>query len=301
MRLLCCTVVAISLHIPAIFAEQPAQPPNAAKPVPAAGSTQGEGSFTYKKVPVNAQSTTQTRNLRIDWTHPADWKASDSRGAVVFFHGGGWVGGKPGQFAPHCDALADLGLVCFRVEYRLLRGKSNDPPTVCVEDASDAMRFIRGSAQEFGIDPDRIACGGGSAGGHLAAYLGMMDDERVNGVSRKANALLLYNPVYDNGPGQWGAGRVGDQTERYSPAHNISADDPPAIVFLGENDALIPLKTARRFQRRSQEAGLVSELVTYPGQSHGFFNPQVENGKYFRDTLEKSIAFLKQQGWMDHK
>lgn len=260
-----------------------------------------EDSFTYKQVLKDAKESTPTRDLRIDWTRPKDWRASDARGAVVFFHGGGWVGGTPQQFAPHCEALAELGLVCFRVEYRLLPRKGNDPPATCVADVSDAMRTIRGSAAKFGIDPDRIACGGGSAGGHLAAFLGMMDDEQVDGVSRKANALLLYNPVYDNGPGQWGAQRVGEQTDRYSPAHNISKDDPPAIVFLGENDALIPVATAEHFQQLSQNAGLVSELVKYPGQSHGFFNTKVAKGKYYRDTLEKSIAFLDQLGWMDPK
>ena len=277
-----------------------AQPPTVASTSVAAAAPV-EATLTYKEVPADEGTQSETRKLKIDWTRPQDWQASDSRGAVVFFHGGGWVGGKPGQFAEHSKALADLGLVCFRVEYRLLDRKQNDPPQICVEDVSDAMRLIRGSAAKFGIDPDRIACGGGSAGGHLAAYLGMMDDEPVDGVSRKANALLLYNPVYDNGPGQWGAARVGEHTDRYSPAHNITSDDPPVIVFLGEADALIPVATAERFQRLSREAGLVSELHTYPGQEHGFFNVQVQKGKYFRDTLAKSIAFLEQLGWMDEK
>src|SRR5690606_16286690 len=73
-----------------------------------------EASFTYKAVPVSDKDSTATRDLRIDWTRPRDWQATDSRGAVVFFHGGGWVGGTPEQFAPHCKALADRGLVCFR-------------------------------------------------------------------------------------------------------------------------------------------------------------------------------------------
>lgn len=305
MRLLLLAVLAICVSSAVAHAAPPVESkPVDSTPVESTAAEQSgpiAESFTYKEVPVDAQDTTQTRELRIDWSRPRDWQASDSRGAVVFFHGGGWVGGTPTQFAPHCEALADLGLVCFSVEYRLLPRKGNDPPATCVADVSDAMRTIRGSAAKFGIDPERIACGGGSAGGHLAAYLGMMDDEQVDGVSRKADALLLYNPVYDNGPGQWGAQRVGEQTDQYSPAHNISADDPPAIVFLGENDALIPVATAERFQRLSQEAGLVSELVKYPGQHHGFFNEKVAKGKYYRDTLEKSIAFLNQLGWMDAK
>ncbi|TWT56156.1 alpha/beta hydrolase [Allorhodopirellula solitaria] len=289
------SMLAITLSTSTTLAAPPATSTSDTETVPI------EASVTYKQVPLDAPSASDKRSLRIDWTRPADWQASDARGAVVFFHGGGWVGGKPGQFAEHSTALADLGLVCFRVEYRLLDRKNGEPPTDCVEDASDAMRFIRGSAKRFGIDPHRIACGGGSAGGHLAAYLGMMDDEEVDGVSRKADALLLFNPVYDNGPGQWGAKRVGEQTDQYSPAHNITSDDPPAIVFLGESDALIPMATAERFQQRSQQADLVSELHTYPDQPHGFFNVHVADGKYFDDTLGKSIAFLKRLGWMDAK
>lgn len=254
-----------------------------------------EDSFVYK----TAEHAGKPRELRIDWTRPVDWKATDSRGAVIFFHGGGWTGGKPGQFANHSVELAKLGVVCFRAEYRLLDKKKKLPPDTCTADVSDAIRFVRGAADRFGIDPSRLAAGGGSAGGHLASFLGMMDDQRVDGVSRKPNGLLLYNPVYDNGPDQWGHGRVGERYAEYSPAHNISKDDPPAIVFLGEADKLIPVSTAQRFQRLSQDAGLDSRLHTYPNQPHGFFNAGSSGGKYYRDTLDKSIAFLKELGWMN--
>lgn len=254
-----------------------------------------EDSFVYK----TADHQGQSRELRIDWTRPADWKASDHRAAVMFFHGGGWVSGKPGQFASHSVELADLGVVCFRVEYRLLNGKDKLPPDTCLADVSDAIRYVRGAADRFGIDPNRLACGGGSAGGHLAAFLGLMDDEVVDGISRKPNALLLFNPVFDNGPDQWGHARVGDAYQQYSPAHNITPDDPASIVFLGEKDSLVPVSTAERFQRLSQEAGLRSDLHTYPDQPHGFFNVKVADGKYYRDTLGKSIAFLEDLGWFE--
>lgn len=254
-----------------------------------------EHSFVYKTVPYQGEP----RALRIDWTRPADWSDGDARGAVIFFHGGGWVGGKPGQFAKHSEELAKLGVVCFRTEYRLLKRSDATPPDVCIEDASDAIRYVRQHASRFGIDPDRIAAGGGSAGGHLAAFLGMMDDEPVDGVSRKPDALLLFNPVYDNGPGGWGTARVGARFAEYSPMHNITADDPPAIVFLGEKDALVPVVTAQKYRQRSRDAGLVSELRTYPNQPHGFFNVSVAGGKFYRETLDETIAFLKSRQWFD--
>ncbi|MCC9640834.1 alpha/beta hydrolase [Rhodopirellula sp. JC740] len=255
--------------------------------------------FVYKTI-VDEKSGKQTE-LFIDWTRPADWKPSDSRPAAVFFHGGGWVGGKPGQFEKHSEELAARGMVCFRVKYRLLDKKNKLPPDTCVEDASDAFRTVRGRAKEFGIDPNRIAAGGGSAGGHLAAFLGMMDDETIDGVSRKPNALLLLNPVYNNGPGGWGTARVGDQFQKYSPAHNITADDPPSIVFLGTKDRLIPVSTGEEFRDECVQAGVTSELHLYEGQPHGFFNAKKEagGGKIYRDTMKKTFAFLESLGWIE--
>ncbi len=247
-----------------------------------------EDSINYKTV--------DGRQLRIDWTRPVDWKATDKRGAVAFIHGGGWTGGKPGQFAPHSVALARRGVVAFRIEYRLLKGIPG-PPTICTQDVSDAFRFIRANAAKFGIDPNRIAAGGGSAGGHLASFLGMMDDEVVEGVSRKPNALCLFNPVYDNGPGQWGASRVGDHYAKYSPAHNITADDPPAIVFLGTDDKLVAVSVAERFRRQMIHVGLRSELYLYQDQPHGFFNATKADGKYYRLTMDHTSEFLDSLGW----
>ena len=237
------------------------------------------------------------RSLRIDITKPTGWQPSDQRPAIVFFHGGGWVGGKPGQFAEHSQEFASLGIVCFRVEYRLLNRKNNDPPEICVADATDAVQYVRSHAKELGVDPERIAAAGGSAGGHLAAYLGMMDDV-TEPTSRKPQALLLFNPVYDNGPNGWGTARVGKRYQEFSPLHNITADDPPAIVFLGTADNLIPVATAEKFQAAMREAGLQSELRLYEGQPHGFFNAGRDNGKWYRQTMDESIAFLRSLDWI---
>ena len=248
-----------------------------------------EDSFIYKTV--------EGRDLRIDWTRPAEWKQADNRAAVAFIHGGGWVGGAPGQFAPHSTELAEDGLVCFRIEYRLIPKGIPGPPFNAVSDVSDAFRYIRGHADALGIDPNRIAAGGGSAGGHLSAYLGMMDDEVKEGVSRKPNALLLFNPVYNNGPGQWGHKRVGDAYRDYSPAHNIDANDPPACVVLGTDDALIPVEIAEQFRDEMKKAGLDSRLFLYDGQPHGFFNLRASNGKFYRITTDRMKTFLMDHGF----
>lgn len=242
--------------------------------------------------------TVEDRKLSLSVVRPADWNASDQRPAIVLFHGGGWVGGKPTQFNDQALYLATRGMVCLQVEYRLVEDVPG-PPVHCVRDARSAMRWVRSHAGRLGIDPQRIAAGGGSAGGHLAAFVGMVegqdDPQDDKQISPKANALVLFNPVFDNGDeGGWGQNRVGDRVKEFSPAHNISADDPPAIVFLGRDDKLIPVATVERFQANMKAAGVRCETRYYDGQQHGFFNRE----PYKSQTLKEADQFLKSLGWL---
>lgn len=228
----------------------------------------------------------------------------DQRPAAVFFFGGGWVGGTPKQFEQHARYLAARGMVTFVADYRV-KSRQKTGPDACVADGKSAVRWIRANAGRLGIDPNRIAAGGGSAGGHVAAAAGICDGLEDSAdpqpeVSSKPNALLLFNPVYDNGPDGWGHDRAKPWFPAISPAHNISADDPPAIVFLGEDDSLIPVTTAKRFQNAMTEAGVRSDLHTYPGQTHGFFN-ESKSQRCFLDTVLKTDAFLNSLGWLKGK
>ncbi|MEM8713895.1 MAG: alpha/beta hydrolase fold domain-containing protein, partial [Planctomycetota bacterium] len=85
-------------------------------------------------------------------------------------------------------------------------------PTTCVEDGKSAVRWIREHAAEIGVDPGRLAAGGGSAGGHVAAAIatvnGFNADQDDLSVSCVPEALVLFNPVFDNGPGGYGHDRV---------------------------------------------------------------------------------------------
>jgi len=248
------------------------------------------------------------RELKIYVTKPDQWKQTDSRPAVLFFHGGGWTGGKPGQFDEHCKHLSSRGMVCFQVEYRLLKkgkdGKTDQTPTNCINDAKSAMRWVRSRASKFGIDPNRIATGGGSAGGHLAAFLGTTDGtddpKDDTGISARANAMLLFNPVYDNGPEGWGTARVGNRYREFSPAHNISKEDAPSIVFLGTNDKLVPVATAEKFQDNMKKVNVRSELRLYEDAGHGFFNAGKHDGKWYRKTVAEMDEFLVSLGWLEN-
>ncbi len=238
------------------------------------------------------------RELRLFIVNPEGGKPSDQRPALVLFHGGGWTGGSPVQFNDQAAYLARRGMVCIQVEYRLVKDLPG-PPLNCVQDAKSAMRWVRSHAGELGIDPKRIAAGGGSAGGHLAAFVGMvegLDDPQDDlTVSPKADALVLFNPVFDNGPdGGWGQQRVGERYKEFSPAHNISVDDPPAIVFLGRNDTLNGVPVVERFQRNMAAVNVRCETRYYEGQNHGFFNKD----PWKTITLVEADKFLASLGWL---
>lgn len=252
---------------------------------------EAEETLLYKKV--------GDRELKLLVEKPADWKASDQRPAIVFFFGGGWVGGSPGQFQTQSEYLATRGMVGFRVEYRVIPKGDKGPPSVCCADAKSAIRYVRAHAAELGVDPKRIAAAGGSAGGHLAAFTGMvagLDDPQDDPkVSAKPNALVLFNPVFDNGPeGGWGNARVAERVQEFSPAHNISADDPPAIIFLGREDKLIPVATVERFQSLMKAVGVRCEAFFYEKQGHGFFNKD----PFKTMTLIEADKFLASLGWI---
>ena len=219
--------------------------------------------------------TTPQGPLKLHVFRPTDWRAGDRRPALVFFFGGGWIGGTPTQFYPQARYLADRGMVACCAEYRV-RSRHGTRPAECVRDGNSAVRYLRRHAAELGIDPDRIAAGGGSAGGQVAAATALCDgfDEPAEdaAVSSDPNALVLYNPVVHNGPGGWGHDRVKDHWRQISPLHNVDADAPPTILFLGTADRLIPATVAQEYGRRMEDAGRRCELKFYTGRGHGFFN-----------------------------
>ena len=94
---------------------------------------------------------------------------------MVFYFGGGWVRGNPAQFERQSEHLASRGMVGIRVEYRVMPKGDSGPPVICCQDAKSAMRWVRAHAAELGIDPERIAAAGGSAGGHLAAFVSLVE------------------------------------------------------------------------------------------------------------------------------
>lgn len=227
--------------------------------------------------------------------------------AIVFFFGGGWTGGSPQQFEFQCRHLASRGMVAITADYRV-KSRQGAKPVQCLADARSAIRWVRANAARLGIDPNRIAAAGGSAGGHLAGctpFIGEFDEAGEDGkISAEPNALVLFNPALvlaplpGLNPDGFGtkvpAERLGTQPERISPAHHIKPGAPPAIVFHGQADTTVPFVTSQKFADLMKAAGNRCELIGYPGQPHGFFNREPWRSK----TLEEADRFLVSLGWL---
>lgn len=239
---------------------------------------------------------TPQAELRLHFFNPEGLQKNQKRPAIVFFFGGGWTGGSASHFYPQAEHLSKRGMVAICADYRTKKAHSTDP-RACVMDAKSAMRWIRSHAQKLGIDPNRLAAGGGSAGGHLAAATATLskfnepDDD--TSVSCIPNALILFNPVYDNSETGYGYNRVSEYWKDFSPMHNLKPGTPPTTVFLGTKDKLIPAETAKAFQKTMQENGDRSDLHLYKDMPHGFFNKEKYN-----ETVAEMDKFLISIGWL---
>jgi len=251
----------------------------------------GQETILYKKI--------DTTSLYLETRTPEKLEEGRQYPALVFFFGGGWKGGNRYHFEHHAEYFAKRGMVCFLVDYRIenVHGTS---PFVSLTDAKSAIRFIRENAELFNIDPERLISCGGSAGGHLAAATALVDGFNDPGdnpaIGYKPNSLVLFNPVFDNGPGGYGYERVGEAYKDFSPLHNIREGAPPTIVFLGTEDRLIPVETAVYYKTIMERVGSRCELKLYEGQGHGFFN--YRNFDNYKQTLLEMDAFLQELGYL---
>lgn len=243
--------------------------------------------FVYKKV--------DTLSLKMDVYFPPEYRTGINYPAIVFFFGGGWNSGSTAQFEQQAKYFSGKGMICFTPEYRV-KQRHQTTPFESLEDAKSAMRYVRTHARELGIDTTRIIASGGSAGGHLAAAVALIDGYNGNSddltVSCKPAALALFNPVIDNGPGGYGYERIGEDYKDFSPLHNIHRGAPATIIILGDNDKHIPVETVQYFKTVMEKVGSRCEIKLYKGQEHGFFNYGKGDNTYFLKTLHDMEIFI---------
>ena len=282
------------------FATVPAKPSYPPKIPDAREFTYKEASQTELKLWV-FQSEKQTKGVK--------------KPAIVFFFGGGWKGGTPAQFEKQCQYLASRGMVAITADYRV-SSRHQTKATACVEDGKSAVRWIRQNAPKLGIDRNKVAAGGGSAGGHVAAAIatidGFVSQGEDLGISSVPNALVLFNPAValDNIgkefilPEEKKAtlpDRVGTNPKKLSPYHHIDKNLPPTIIFHGTQDSAVPFVTVRLFQEKADGLGLSCKLVSFPGKPHGFFNWGRFENKPFIQSMLKTDLFLTKLGWLKGK
>ncbi|MBK6281759.1 MAG: alpha/beta hydrolase [Draconibacterium sp.] len=218
--------------------------------------------------------------------------------AIVFFFGGGWVGGDPSHFELQAEYLATRGIIAFCPDYRT-QSRHSTTPFESVMDAKSAIRYLKTHSDELGIDQDKIIASGGSAGGHLAACTAVIknineatDDLSVSPVPM---ALVLFNPVLDTGKKGYGREKLDGREFELSPVHHITASVPTTLIMHGMADKTVPYENAVRFNYLMKQQGNKSVLVGYKKQDHGFFNYS-KSPKYFKKTLSKTETFLEEQG-----
>lgn len=233
--------------------------------------------------------------------------------AIVFFFGGGWNAGSPRQFVEHCTYLAKRGMVAIVADYRVAT-RHNVLANVCVSDAKSAVRWIRSHAARLNIDPDRIVAAGGSAGGHLAASTATLkghDDTQDDlSVSAIPNALALFNPVVVLAPVKGESNisknraadlekRLGSDGVSMSPFHHVKAGMPPSIIFHGTADKTVPFRSVELFHEKMKKFGNNSQLISYLGEEHGFFNVGTKSNSLFVDTVHHLDKFLVSIGYLN--
>lgn len=224
--------------------------------------------------------------------YPESRKPEEPRPAIVMFHGGGFKKGNPEAFFYFCEYLASRGMVAISAQYRL------GDQLNCLKDAKSAMRYVRANAAKFGIDPEKLAAGGGSAGGHLAAALAtstLINEETDDlSVSTVPAALVLFNPILGH---QDSVNRWKPEIRRdFRPWWGIDADMPPTLSMWGENDKFLTVEVMKEFRRKMTDAGVRCEVEIYPGQGHSFFDNTRE---WVVTTVGRADSFLCSLGFLE--
>jgi acetyl esterase/lipase len=252
----------------------------------------------YKTVPGPDGPT----GLQLHLFEPAGRDRSRALPAVVLFFGGGWDGGEPEQFFGFCEYLASRGAVAIAPDYRT-RERFGTSPFECVMDAKSAMRQVRARAGELGIDPARIAAGGGSCGGHVALCTGVIaghDDPADDlAVSPAPNLLLLFNPVVDTTEAGYGSQKIPEGRRlELSPLQQLAPGVPPTFVVHGTEDRAVPFENIERLRVRLYELGTNCTLVPFEGRGHAFFNFH-ESPEDFEAVLDRLDRYLVAMGWLE--
>jgi acetyl esterase len=235
--------------------------------------------------------------MRLYVFKPNGWATTDQRAALLFFFGGGWTHGTPERSAAWAKYAARLGMVGIAPDYRT-RERFDTSPLASVADGRAALRWVQDHATELGIDPQRIAVGGNSSGGHVALWTGLKQTPPGSSAKEAPThppaALILYSTVSDTSQlTGYTPQRFGDDATALSPLHQLESNMPPILAFHGDADRTVPFAQAVRLHEKLMTTGNVTELVAVPKGDHGFTVQMPEWKTRSRELVEQ---FLTRQG-----
>jgi acetyl esterase/lipase len=246
------------------------------------------------------------------------------RPAVLLMHGGGWENDHHGMLEPHLTRLAEQGYVGAEVTYRR-SGQATYP--AAIEDVAYAVRWLKRERDEFGIDPDRVAIGGHSAGGHLAALCAVwsgdasfapddsdfvpedadsrsdcaLDESTEVAAAIPINGLFNLEKLGQMHPSRlfvsgfirrfFGAEYLKrrDAYREASCVTHIDGDEPPFLVLAGTHDQEVPPYESVQLCDQLEHAGGDPELLLAEGGDHFCF---MEDGSYYEEGMTRIEAFL---------
>lgn len=236
------------------------------------------------------------RTEKLDLYLPVRHARAQGAPAVVWIHGGGWTGGQKtaAREKAVCNALAADGYVCASIDYKL--GPGAWPQNLL--DCKNAVRFLRARSTELGIDPQRIAVAGGSAGGHLALMVGLTTGksdleprEPYAGISSAVSCVidlygitnLLTRQETENDGRLTGRHRTGgplavfgatstdhDVLKTASPVVHVTRKSPPILILHGRADTTVDYGQSVELAGILEEHGVPHEIVLLEGVGHTF-------------------------------
>lgn len=217
--------------------------------------------------------------------------------AVVCIHGGGFRAGKRESYDKLCLTLAQRGYVAITVTYRLAPAY---PFPAAVHDCKAAVRWLRANAAKYGVDPARIGVTGGSAGGHLAQFLGVtagVKEFEGEGNLDQSSAVTCVVNFY--GPSDltksYGASVDaaevlplffgGDLTTKRrehivgSPLYWVTPNAAPTLVVHGTDDKYVAYEQAGWMIDKLKSCMVEADLLTLQGAGHGFKGADAEKAE----------------------
>ena len=221
----------------------------------------------------------------MDLYQPLSSPLGPARPAIVMIHGGCWAWGSKEEYLDYAPLFAERGFTVMAINYRLVSGNKNQWPAQS-EDVSEAVWYLRRNAEVLGVNPDKIAAMGMSAGGHLAGWLATTERlEPGTGLSSKVQAVISYagpwSLVKPMPKGVSGVVLVGcaqgllgtwavPARKEASPLEYVSATSPPALFIHGTADVVVPVEQSRQANEALLAAGVPSWITLLPGVGHEY-------------------------------